>query len=204
MRYPLRKLAYYYRTEGARALVRKVFEVVRQTCWSETRWLVYERKLEGKLAHGPKRLLRHKMDLQALIASSHPKASAFPEATTRRFDLGQTCHGFYLGDRLATVGWSSVDYLELDEDVTVPCPGGVGLFDFVTFDEFRSRGCYTEALLQLIAEMQGKGFARVLIAVDPGNVASIRGIVRAGFVPAARVTRRRRFGAHSVIRRALD
>ncbi len=190
MKYPLRKLVHYYRSAGLWGVCCKMSALVRHRCWSETQWLVYERRLTGAPARDPGRLLRREICLRDLVESHHAKARAFPEATNRRLELGEICHGFFLSERLATVGWSSAGYLELDEDVTLPCPDGVGLFDFITFEEFRSHGYYTDALVQLISEMQLRGFARALIAVDPSNVVSIRGIERAGFRPLARVTRR--------------
>jgi Acetyltransferase (GNAT) domain len=200
----IRKLVYYYGKEGIDGLLRKIGGFVRQRVWSQTRWRVYEMHLGGALTPGAGRLLRREIGLRELVESLHAKACAFPESTSQRLEAGQICHGFYQGARLTTVGWSSIAYLELDEDIRVPCPGCVGFFDFITFDEFRSRGYYTEALLLLIAEMQQRGFGRALIAVDPGNAPSIRGIERAGFTPTFLVMRKWRLGVRYILRQALE
>jgi len=190
----LRKLVHHYEERGVRGLLRKLVGYLRHRAWSETLWVVYEHALIGDTDRVAESVARRDLGFRELVSVGYFKVKAFPEEIRRRFEDRTVCHGFYLGDRLATIGWSSADYLELDSNVHFPCPGAVGLFDFYTFEEFRSRGFYTSALMQLADVMRDKGFARAYIAVDPGNLSSLKGIERAGFRPVLRITRRWRFG----------
>jgi RimJ/RimL family protein N-acetyltransferase len=104
---------------------------------------------------------------------------------------------------LATIGWSSNDYMELDRGVKFPCPSEVGLFDFITLPEFRSRGLYTNALRYLLKNIHERGPTCIYIAVDPNNLSSVKGIQRAGFGPFLRFKRRRVFGISFQTKRRL-
>lgn len=201
MNHILRKFIHHYEDGGIRGLSRRLLGYLRNRSWSETTWLVYQHALTGDAHRGAESLTRRELGLRELMSIGYFKAQAHPEEIRRRFQEGSVCHAFYLGDRVATIGWSSVNYLELDSSVRFPCPGAVGLFDFSTLDEYRSRGCYTNALLQLASLMRDKGFASAYIAVDPGNFASIKGIERAGFHPVLQITRRRRLGVSAMSQR---
>jgi hypothetical protein len=194
-----RKLSYHLRAGGLRGLGRKLLAYVRQEIWSDSQWLVYERSLTEDLPSVCGPLIRRELAFADLEKLGYDKALAFPEGIKRRFEDRNTCHGFYAGDDLATTGWSSPEYLELDQDVRLPCPGSAGLFDFNTFEQFRSRGYYTKALVQLLVVMREIGFRSACIAVDPGNAPSIKGIERAGFRLKLRVVRRRRLGMRAVL-----
>jgi RimJ/RimL family protein N-acetyltransferase len=95
---------------------------------------------------------------------------------------------------LLNVAWSSKEYLEIEPGAVVEESDSRGIFDCYTFPEHRSKGVYRESLMQLASTFQQSGTRRVLIAVDPGNIASIKGIERAGFEPLYRLTRSRRYG----------
>ncbi len=202
MRHSLRKLVHHYHEGGIAGFVPKIYEFAQRRCWSEEHWAIYVRDLTCDLPSGAQSVVRRELRLVDLVSLGYFKAKEFPEGMEERFSRNNACHGFFLGDRLATVGWSSPNYLELDRRLEFPCSGAAGLFDFLTFEEFRSRGFYTSALLQLAVVMRRTGFARDYIAVDPGNVASIKGIERAGFRPAFRVTRRWRFGVRMIVHSA--
>lgn len=189
-----RKLANQLREGGLRGVARKLVSYPRQRGWSDAQWVVYERALTEDLVVASGSLVRRELSFNELKAFGYGKALAFPEAIKRRFDENNVCHGFYVGGQVVTLGWSSPDYLELDQDLRFPCLGAAGLFDFNTFERFRSRGYYTNALLQLVVAMQQVGFDRAYIAVDPGNLPSIKGIERAGFGPKLRYVRRWRLG----------
>jgi hypothetical protein len=202
MRELRRKLAYHLRAGGLRGLVGKLLAYVRQVAWSESHWLVYERSLTEDLPSISVPLVRRDLAVGDLERLGYEKALAYPEGIKRRFEDRNLCHGFFVGEQLATVGWTSAGYLELDQDLRFPCPGAVGLFDFNTFERFRARGYYTNALLQLFLAMRRAGFGSAYIAVDPGNVPSIKGIERAGFRLKLRIVRRRRLGVRAILQQA--
>lgn len=193
-----RSVANHFREGGARGLLHKVGDKLLESIWSETKWVIYERALTREVKNCGELVARRELDSTELVRVGYYKAKAFPEEIERRFERGNICHGFFLGDRLATIGWSSPNYLELDRNVYFPCPGAVGLYDFLTLEEFRSRGFYANALIQLANSMGQVGFAKAFIAVDPGNYPSVRGIERAGFLQALWFNRRWRFGVSTV------
>lgn len=203
MKRVLRKLVHHYRQGGAPGLMRKAADYLRDRLWSDTHWLVYERVLAGDTDRVAEAVSLRELGTRELAEVGYFRMKAFPEDITRRFRDGHVCHGFYVGNCLATVGWSSAGCLELDANVRFPCPTAVGLFDFHTFKEFRSRGYYTNALQQLANVMRDKHFTRALIAVDPGNLPSVRGIERAGFRRVLQVTRRRRLGVSTIRQRSV-
>ncbi len=198
-----RKVSYNYREGGLGGLLRKWLWHLREAIWSDSQWLIYEMMLgEGDLRVRPM-VERRKLGFPDLVDLGYFKAQYFPEAMQRRMESGAVCHGFFVGDRLATIGWTTSGYLELDVSLRVSCAGSAGLFDFYTYKEFRSRGYYTNALLQLLAVTRDAGLDKAYIAVDPSNVASIKAIERAGFHRLRRITKRRRFGVSQVIKEEI-
>jgi GNAT superfamily N-acetyltransferase len=192
----LRRLAYNYAEGGLTLLVRKGITHV----WSQTEWRIYVHRVSAESVDNddgrslPATITWRQLDSDELVRAGYFKALSFPKDIARRFAMGNACHGFYLEGRLATIGWSSDGYLELDRGLMFSCPSEAGLFDFLTLPEFRSRGIYTYALRQLLTKLHDQGIAVVYIAVDPGNSASIHGIERAGFRQLLLIKRRRRFG----------
>jgi Acetyltransferase (GNAT) domain len=194
----LRGLSHHYRAGGVGGLTRKALDYLQRIIWSDTSWLVYVRALTDDSREVGELVARREIGLRELAECGYVKLKAFPEEIERRFHERNICFGFYASERPATIGWSSPEYLELDRDLRFPCRGAVGLYDFETFEEFRSRGYYTNALMQIARVMRDRGQTTLFIAVDPKNVPSIRGIERAGFRRVLCVTRRRRFGARMV------
>lgn len=198
MRRVLRKFTHHYRKGGLKGLSGKMIGYVRQWLWSESQWLIYEKRLSGGKSSLRPIVTRRELGFSDLVELRYFKALDFPDSIRLRLDSGNLCHGFFERDQLATIGWSSADYLELDVDVRVACIRSVGLYDFITYAEFKSRGYYTNALAQLIGVMRDKGYEAVRIAVDPDNIPSIKGIERAGFRRTMCVIRRCRFGVREM------
>lgn len=193
MRQLRRRLAYHYRAGGMRALWRGAAQFLGRMSHSESEWLIYVCQLKD-VPNAGELTVRRELSFQDLLNLGYLKAQAFPEEIRRRFARRNVCHGFFSDGRLATLGWSSADYLELDRNAYFPCESAVGLFDFVTERALRSRGHYTNALMQLALVARRGGFKSAYIAVDPANIPSFKGIERAGFRPAFRVVRLRHLG----------
>lgn len=189
---------YRFREGGFRGLLRRALVYMREALWSDSEWRIYERELTDDVSCVRATVIRRELGFRELVDLGYFKARDFPEAMRRRMDSGNVCYGFFEGGQLATIGWSSVDYLELDANLRISCPSSVGLFDFYTKREFRSKGYYTNALRQLVVVMSDAGFVKARIAVDPNNTPSIKGIERAGFRLVMRVSRRRRLGRSSI------
>jgi hypothetical protein len=189
-----RKLALNYSEGGIGRVLQKSILLVLHTFYSETLWNIYIHNAADDFVPSDPLLKCRKLIYEDLLAARYYKVAAFPEEIRLRFDNNNTCYGFYVDGHLATIGWSSDDYLELDRGVIFPCPSEVALFDFLTLPEFRSRGLYTNALRYLIEDRHKTGVGSVYIAVDGNNTFSVKGIEGAGFRLLMHFRRRKIFG----------
>ena len=108
----------------------------------------------------------------------------------RRLAEGHVPFLLRVGGRLAAYGWSASGPAHiggLDLTFTVP-PDERYLWDFVTLPAYRGRGLYP-LLLQEILRRQMWEAEWFWIGREPDNLASGRGILKAGFRPAGRVWR---------------
>jgi GNAT superfamily N-acetyltransferase len=198
-----RKLVFQYSEGGFGRIMQKSVLLVRRMLYSEDQWNIYVHRASDAVDPGAAPMKCRALTYAGLIDAKYFKALAFPEEIRNRFDHNNICHGFYFEEDLATIGWSSNDYLELDHGVTFSCPTEVGLFDFTTLPDFRSRGLYTNALRYLVRDIHARGTRGVYIAVDPNNLPSVKGIQRAGFAPFLIIKRRRIFGVVFQVQRSL-
>jgi hypothetical protein len=200
MRALWRHVTYNLSEGGLRQVLFKVFWRLRQWFWSESSWLIYRLETPG-YKNEPRLFLRREcLSFDQLLTHRYFKVLAFPEVIKRRFDSGAICHGFFLGDELANIAWTTENRLEVEEDLSIPEENCVGIFDCFTLTLHRSKGVYTDTLVCLVKAARDNGARAALIAVDPDNLPSIRGIERAGFQPMYRITRTLRFGRQSLIR----
>ena len=102
------------------------------------------------------------------------------------------------------IGWTSKEYLEMESGLRIEDKDSAGIFDCYTLPDHRSKGIYVESLIRMALAAKAAGVQRVLIAVDPVNLPSIKGIERAGFKPLYQVTRTRRYGRSEVLNRAFE
>jgi GNAT superfamily N-acetyltransferase len=192
-----RSLVYHYSQGGLMRLAGRGTGALRERFWSRTEWLIYERDLMGR-ADGPAQIADHRvLTFADLVMCRYEKALSYPEAINIRYQRSDTCHGFFQSGCLVALGWSGEGYLELSHEDRVECDSAWGLYDFTTLPDFRGRGFYTDALFQLLRLSASAGMRRALIAVDPGNVASRKGIERAGFRYSTKITKRRVLGVSS-------
>jgi GNAT superfamily N-acetyltransferase len=189
-----RSLAYNYSEGGMRLLFAKTVGVLRNHLWSNAEWIVYEQNPITPPSEASF-ITQHKpLTFDDLVQLGYEKALAFPEDIRRRYSRGDSCHGFFHSGQLVTLGWSGANYMELNLGETLHCPSAWGLFDFVTMPAFQSRGFYTDALRQLALLAHGNGLDSIWIAVHPANIPSRKGIERAGFRAARKISKRRMLG----------
>jgi RimJ/RimL family protein N-acetyltransferase len=79
-----------------------------------------------------------------------------------------------------------------------PPAGDAYVYESFTRPEVRGRGVYPLALTSIAAWLSGQGATRVWVAVEAGNPASVKAVVRAGFEPGFKLRYRRRFGRLSL------
>jgi len=113
-----------------------------------------------------------------------------PEASTeilKRFETGRRCYTAWAGDKLAAYGWVSLneEYIgELNLRLTL-LPGEAYIWDCATLPAFRRNYLYSALLVYILGELRSENLCRVWIGADFDNVASQRGIARAGFQQVA-------------------
>jgi RimJ/RimL family protein N-acetyltransferase len=111
------------------------------------------------------------------------------EARSRLRD-GHRAYLAIVGSEVIGCGWSATRRAEigvLDLSFELP-PGNRYLWDFVTFPAWRGRGVYPR-LLQAILAAEGSEASRFWIGYDWDNVASARGVEKAGFQVVGEVDR---------------
>jgi RimJ/RimL family protein N-acetyltransferase len=99
-----------------------------------------------------------------------------------RLATGNRCYVAYVGTAAAAYGWVAVADAAIGELDLHFCLAGTDryLWDFQTLPAFRGRGLYPR-LLQTMLHREGFEAARFWIINAPENLASARGIEKAGF-----------------------
>lgn len=122
--------------------------------------------------------------VSALADAMGPDASA---EILKRFETGRRCYTAWLGDKLAAYGWVSFneEYIgELNLHLTL-LPGEAYIWDCATLPSYRQNYLYSALLVYILGELRSEDLCRVWIGADLDNVASQRGIARAGLRPVA-------------------
>ena len=101
----------------------------------------------------------------------------------KRFETGRRCYTAWVEGQLAAYGWVSPEEEfigELNLRIRL-VPGEVYIWDCVTVPAFRQYGLYSALLTYIITELRAEQLCRAWIGADLDNVASQRGMARAGF-----------------------
>ena len=101
----------------------------------------------------------------------------------RRLERGRRCYAAWVGDELAAYGWVSFDeeYIGELKLLLRLLAGEAYIWDCVTLPAFRHNHLYSALLAYIVGELRVENLCRVWIGADFDNVASQRGIARAGF-----------------------
>ena len=101
----------------------------------------------------------------------------------QRFETGRHCYGMWVEGQLATFGWVSYNDEHIGElNLRIKLPAGeVYIWDCVTATRFRGNGLYSALLSYILAELRTQQISRAWIGADLENIASQKGIARAGF-----------------------
>lgn len=92
--------------------------------------------------------------------------------------------------RIVSYCWATSDPVEIGEVRCVINPRGdeIYLYDAFTFAEYRGHNLYPALLQRILQHSRQQGIRRALIFVLSDNMASIRGVQKAGFREFQRVT----------------
>jgi GNAT superfamily N-acetyltransferase len=101
----------------------------------------------------------------------------------QRFETGRRCYGAWVEGQPAAFGWVSYEDEEIGElNLRIKLlPGEVYVWDCVTASRFRGNGLYSALLSYILSELRTQQICRAWIGADLDNVASQKGIERAGF-----------------------
>jgi ribosomal protein S18 acetylase RimI-like enzyme len=111
----------------------------------------------------------------------------------KRFEAGRSCYAAWVEDQLAAYGWVSFEeeYIgELSLHLRL-LPGEAYIWDCATLPAFRQKRLFSALLGYMLAELRAGPLCRVWIGANLDNVASQRGIDRAGFHRVADLVVRR-------------
>jgi len=106
-----------------------------------------------------------------------------PSQILQRLENGRQCYAVWVDSQLAAYGWVSFedeDIGELNLRIRL-LPGEAYIWDCVTAPQFRSQGLYSALLSYILGELRGHQICRAWIGADLDNIASQKGIARAGF-----------------------
>ena len=101
----------------------------------------------------------------------------------KRFAAGRLCYAAWSGRELASYGWVSYEEEmvgELNLRLSL-VPGEAYVWDCATLPAFRGRHLYSALLSHILRDLYVQPVCRVWIGADLDNLASQRGIARAGF-----------------------
>ncbi len=194
----IRSVNYNYRNGGLRQIGERVVSRFTQLFIDRTDYLIYQKTPGYVFGGAALSIRREELTFEELVELRYFKALYYPEAIRGRFLAGERCHGFFVDDMLANIAWSTRGVLNVDPHLSIECADGVGIYDCWTMAEFRGRGIYPETLRMLLTRFGEEDYGNVLIAVDPDNIRSIKGIERAGFLPLKRVKTTVRLGKRFV------
>ena len=101
----------------------------------------------------------------------------------QRIETGRYCYGAWVQGEPAAFGWVSDEEEQIGElNIRIRLlPGEVYIWDCATAPRFRRNGLYSALLAFILDELRSQSLCRAWIGADLDNVASQKGIARAGF-----------------------
>jgi len=120
-------------------------------------------------------------DLAPILATS---TDSLPLAEiTQRLKTGRQCYAAWVDDQMVAYGWVSFEYEDIGElNLRMKLlPGEAYIWDCATLPAFRGNLLYSALLVYILAQLRHQNICRVWIGADFDNVASQKGIARAGF-----------------------
>jgi hypothetical protein len=120
-------------------------------------------------------------DLATVLASS--TGSLTLAEITKRLDNGRQCYAAWVDGQIAAYGWVSFkeeDIGELNLRIKL-LPGEAYIWDCATLPAFREKLLYSALLISILGKLRAQNICRAWIGADYDNLASQKGMARAGF-----------------------
>ncbi len=120
------------------------------------------------------------LDLAPALATS---TGLSPEGIIRRLESGRQCYAAWAADQAVAYGWVSFQYEDIGElNLRIRLlPGEAYIWDCATLPAFREKGLYSALLGYILRQLHAQTLCRVWIGADHDNIASQKGMARAGF-----------------------
>ena len=120
------------------------------------------------------------LDLAPALATS---TGLSPEGIIRRLESGRQCYAAWAGEQAVAYGWVSFESEEIGElNLRIRLlPGEAYIWDCATLPAFREKGLYSALLSHILGELRAQDLCRAWIGADYDNIASQKGMARAGF-----------------------
>jgi predicted acetyltransferase len=131
---------------------------------------------------------RIQVEFRQLTLDLAPALAAAADSLTlsdivKRLETGRQCYTAWADGQIAAYGWASFveeGIGELNLRIKL-LPGEVYIWDCVTLPAFREKLLYSALLIHILGELRKQNICRVWIGADLENLASQKGIARAGF-----------------------
>ncbi len=106
-----------------------------------------------------------------------------PRLVHWRFSQGEICWVAKAEDEIVSYVWAALKKERVEElcKAIELQEGEIYLYDAFTLEEWRGKALYPAILSRQLEYFKNEGFVRALIFTVEGNIASRRGILRAGF-----------------------
>jgi GNAT superfamily N-acetyltransferase len=101
----------------------------------------------------------------------------------QRYRTGRRCYTAWVEGQIAAYGWISFDDERIGElNLRIRLlPGEAYIWDCFTASQYRGNHLYSALLAYILLELRAEGWQRAWIGADLDNLASQKGIARAGF-----------------------
>ena len=126
----------------------------------------------------------YRIELESVLAlNSVIDSKALAESATKRLQSGRQCYAALVDGKLAAYGWVSLEAEDIGElNLRVKLLAGEAyIWDCATLPAYREKHLYSALLAYILGELRSEQLCRVWIGADLENVASQRGMARAGF-----------------------
>lgn len=120
-------------------------------------------------------------DLAPVLASSTDSLTLTEIA--KRIESGCQCYAAWVAGQIAAYGWVSLEEEDIGElNLRIKLlKGEAYIWDCMTLPAFREKLLYSALLIYILSELHAQNLCRVWIGADFANIASQKGIARAGF-----------------------
>jgi Acetyltransferase (GNAT) family len=120
-------------------------------------------------------------DLAPILASS--TGSITLNEITSRLESGRQCYAARVDGQIVAYGWVSFEHEDIGElNLRMKLvPGEAYIWDCATVPAFRGNLLYSALLVYILGNLRTQNICRAWIGADLDNIASQKGIARAGF-----------------------